>query len=134
MKPFKLVLLILFLGILVVGRPCPATELVFEFVDPAFGGNPLNGTWLLNQANVQNQFEDPDGGDLNDFQSQLERRILSILSQRIALELLGEEGLPSGEFTIGDTIVEIIDEIDNITVKISDPITGEETTITLPRF
>ena len=134
MKLLKPVFLVLALVVLGASQPCPATELVFEFVDPAFGGNPLNGTWLLNQANAQNQFEDPDAANQNDFQSQLERRILSILSQRIALELLGEEGLPSGEFTIGDTLVEIIDEIDSITVKITDPTTGEETTITLPRF
>jgi len=134
MKRIKLIMLVVVLAVLAASQPCPATELVFEFIDPAFGGNPLNGTWLLNQANVQNQFEDPNASDLNDFQSQLERRILSILSQRIALELLGEEGLPTGEFTVGDTLVEIIDQIDSITVKITDPTTGDETVITLPRF
>ena len=27
-----------------------ATELVYTPVNPSFGGNPLNGTWLLNNA------------------------------------------------------------------------------------
>ena len=37
-----------------------ATELVYTPVNPAFGGNPLNGTWLLNNAQAQNDYDDPD--------------------------------------------------------------------------
>jgi hypothetical protein len=39
---------------------CQATELVYTPVNPAFGGNPLNGTWLLNNAQAQNDYDDPD--------------------------------------------------------------------------
>ena len=31
-----------------------ATELVYTPVNPAFGGNPLNGSWMLNNAQAQN--------------------------------------------------------------------------------
>ena len=27
-----------------------ATEIVYTPINPSFGGNPLNGTWLLNNA------------------------------------------------------------------------------------
>ena len=37
-----------------------ATELVYTPVNPSFGGNPLNGTWLLNNAQAQNDHDDPD--------------------------------------------------------------------------
>ena len=37
-----------------------ATELVYTPVNPSFGGNPLNGTWLLNNAQAQNDYDDPD--------------------------------------------------------------------------
>ncbi len=37
-----------------------ATELVYTPVNPAFGGNLLNGTWLLNNAQAQNDYDDPD--------------------------------------------------------------------------
>ena len=37
-----------------------ATELVYTPINPSFGGNPLNGTWLLNNAQAQNDFDDPD--------------------------------------------------------------------------
>ena len=31
-----------------------ATELVYEPINPSFGGNPLNGSFLLSKANSQN--------------------------------------------------------------------------------
>ena len=37
-----------------------ATELVYTPINPSFGGNPLNGTWLLNNAQAQNDYDDPD--------------------------------------------------------------------------
>ena len=66
-----------------------ATELVYTPVNPAFGGNPLNGTWLLNNAQAQNDYDDPDLKDrasaftgttaLERFSNQLESRMLSQL-------------------------------------------------------
>lgn len=34
------------------------TELTHRFVNPNFGGNPLNGPFLLNSATLQNEFLD----------------------------------------------------------------------------
>jgi len=39
---------------------CQATELVYTPVNPNFGGNPLNGPTLLNEAQAQNDYKDPD--------------------------------------------------------------------------
>lgn len=39
-----------------------ASDLVYQPVSPTFGGNPLNGNFLLNQAQIQNQFVDSGGG------------------------------------------------------------------------
>ncbi|AYH44652.1 curli assembly protein CsgF [Azoarcus sp. DN11] len=36
-----------------------ATNLVYTPVNPAFGGNPINGSVLLNNANAQNRHTDP---------------------------------------------------------------------------
>ncbi len=38
-----------------------ATELVYSPVNPSFGGNPLNGSWMLGQAQAQNKFADSRG-------------------------------------------------------------------------
>ncbi|WP_226944972.1 curli assembly protein CsgF, partial [Pseudomonas aeruginosa] len=40
--------------------PAMATELVYAPVNPSFGGNPLNGTYLLNNATAQDRHKDPD--------------------------------------------------------------------------
>ncbi|NOP35813.1 curli assembly protein CsgF, partial [Klebsiella pneumoniae] len=71
-----------------------ATELVYTPVNPAFGGNPLNGTWLLNNAQAQNDYDDPDLKDrssafagttaLERFSNQLESRMLSQLLDNIS--------------------------------------------------
>lgn len=62
-------------------------------VNPAFGGNPLNGTWLLNNAQAQNDHDDPDLKDrasafagtsaLERFSNQLESRLLGQLLDNI---------------------------------------------------
>ena len=35
-------------------------ELVYQPINPNFGGNPLNGSYLLNSAQAQNTYTDPD--------------------------------------------------------------------------
>lgn len=34
-------------------------NMVFQFVNPNFGGNPNNGAYLLNSAQAQNSYKDP---------------------------------------------------------------------------
>lgn len=38
------------LALLLSASPALATELIHQMVNPAFGGNPLNGSWLLSNA------------------------------------------------------------------------------------
>ncbi len=105
-----------------------ATELVYTPVNPSFGGSPLNGAWLLGNAQAQNDTKDPDAVDrsslagtsaLDRFTSQLESRLLS--------DLLGDvrDG-KTGSITTDDFIVDISnDDIGNLVVKITDRLTGE---------
>lgn len=105
-----------------------ATELVYTPVNPSFGGSPLNGAWLLGNAQAQNDKKDPDAIDrssltgtsaLDRFTSQLESRLLS--------DLLGDvrDGR-TGSITTDDFIVNIInDDIGNLVVNITDRLTGE---------
>ena len=67
-----------------------ATGLVYTPVNPSFGGNPLNGTWLLNNAQSQNDFDDPDikaritpvgTSALERFTSQLQSRLLAPMAR-----------------------------------------------------
>jgi curli production assembly/transport component CsgF len=104
-----------------------ATELVYTPVNPSFGGNPLNGSYLLNSATLQDRNKDPDARSsspyssqsaLERFSSQLESRLLSQILSNI------EDG-NAGSLTTDQFIVNILDDSGNLTVQITDRITGE---------
>lgn len=117
-----------FLAGWVLSAGVSATELVYTPVNPSFGGSPLNGAWLLGNAQAQNDTKDPDAIDrsslggtsaLDRFTSQLQSRLLS--------DLLGDvRNGETGSITTNDFIVDIAnDDIGNLVVKITDRLTGE---------
>ncbi|GAB6389346.1 curli assembly protein CsgF [Stutzerimonas marianensis] len=122
------------LASLLLSTSVGATELVYTPVNPSFGGNPLNGAWLLGNAQAQNDTKDPDAIDrssltgtsaLDRFTSQLESRLLS--------DLLGDvrDG-KTGSITTDDFIVNIInDDLGNLVVNITDRLTGETSEIVI---
>ena len=104
-----------------------ATELVYTPVNPSFGGSPLNGAWLLGSAQAQNDHKDPDALDrsslrgtsaLERFTNQLEGRLLSQLLTDI-------NNGNTGSLTTDDFIVNIINDSGNLTIHITDLLTGE---------
>ena len=63
-----------------------ATELVYTPINPSFGGNPLNGNFLLQKAQLQNNHkaEVTDKTFVDKFREALERNIINTLTRRIA--------------------------------------------------
>jgi curli production assembly/transport component CsgF len=116
-------------------------DLRYKPINPAFGGDTFNYDWLLGQAQVQNDFEkDPNaelfGGDpLLDFQSDLNRQVLSQLSRSLIGDLFGEDGkLNEGRFEIGNYQIEIINGLNGVNIGILDVVTGGNTTVTVPFY
>jgi len=112
---------------LLLANGASATELVYTPVNPSFGGSPLNGAWLLGNAQAQDDHKDPDaidrsalsGSALDRFTSQLESRLLSQMLSNIEQ---GKEGV----LTTDDFIIHIVnDDLGNLTVNITDKLTGE---------
>ncbi len=106
-----------------------ADTLVYRPTNPNFGGNPLNGSYLLGNAQAQNDKKDPDASsrgvrsDLDRFTSSLQSRLLSQL-----LTDLGEGN--SGSLETDDFSVNIIDdELGGLLVQITDLNTNETTEI-----
>ena len=105
-----------------------ATELVYTPINPAFGGNPLNGTWLLNNAQAQNSHEDPDIKDrasafastsaLERFTSQLESRLLSQLLTNI-------NNGNTGTLSTDAFLINVIDDSGALSIQVTDKATGE---------
>lgn len=111
----------------VVCQQASATELVYTPVNPAFGGNPLNGTWLLNNAQSQNDHEDPSiksrtsfagTSALERFTNQLESRLLSQLLDNIS-------NGNTGSMSTDSFLINIIDDSGALTIQVTDRATGE---------
>lgn len=117
------------------------SNLTFEFTNPSFGGNPLNGSFLLNSAQAQN-----DLGDKNDpftrdplasFEESLVRQSLSAMARKIVNDLFNsEEGLGDGGVYNTDQFqIEVITtDPDVVLVSITDFQTNQTTVIEIPRF
>ena len=104
-----------------------ATELVYTPVNPSFGGNPLNGTWLLNNAQAQNDYDDPDlksrssvagTSALERFTSQLQSRLLGQLLDNISTG-------NTGSLSTDAFIVNVIDDSGALSIEVTDRVTGE---------
>ncbi len=133
---------LLFLGTMILwsGVSATATELVYQPVNPSFGGNPLNGSILMNAAVAQ---KDIDTGALSsrdpieDFQNSLARRILNNLANQIVDTAFGgfDADLADGHYEFGDYSIDISGiGGDLVTVSITDIITGGTTTIEVPYY
>lgn len=103
-----------------------ATELVYTPINPTFGGSPLNGSFLLGNAQAQNKHKDPDLESrlrntptaLERFTSQLESRLLSQLLTNI------QDG-NTGSLTTDAFTIDLSDDGGILTIIITDRLTGE---------
>ena len=113
------------------------SELIYTPVNPSFGGNPLNGTVLLNNAQAQNDYKDPelevDATPLEEFNERLQRSVLNRLTNSIASNFVDSQGnLIPGETETEDFIISVIDEGNGlVTVTTTDRITGDSTQFTV---
>ncbi|PSJ60810.1 curli assembly protein CsgF [Pseudaminobacter soli (ex Li et al. 2025)] len=53
MKSYRALLAFTAISLLGATALAPASELVYRPINPSFGGDPLNGNWLLSQATAQ---------------------------------------------------------------------------------
>lgn len=116
-----------------------AQDLVYTPKNPAFGGSPLNYSWMLNSANAQNPYTKKgsygyDRDPMADFQESLQRQILSEMTRNLVQEKFGEEFDFSKESSLdfGEFSINVTPDIDGVSIKIHNILTGEETNITIP--
>jgi len=116
-----------------------AQDFVYQPVNPAFGGNPYNYSWLLGQAQAQNIFaeevaafeeEDPLAG----LQDDINRQILNSITQQFYKNQFGEDGLTEGYYKFGSYEIDISPIAEGMQVRIIDIFTGSETTIIVPFY
>lgn len=111
-------------------------QMVYKPINPTFGGDTFNYQWLMSSAEAQNGFTDPNLADdeqteLEQFQDNLNRQLLSSLSRSVFDSQLGDE-LQEGTFTVGDLALEIFETAEGLVINILDTVTGEQTQIVVP--
>lgn len=107
--------------IALVAQDSAATELVYRPTNPSFGGDPANGSVLMNSANAQNKHNDPSMGSssgggmgaqtpLQQFADTLQRSILSRISSSVSGGLFNASGgLMPGTVDTSDFRITITD-------------------------
>lgn len=83
-----------------MGSGVQASELAYVPNNPSFGGNPLNGPVLLNQAQAQNHYVEKSSSSgayagqtaLTQFNSMLQSAILSRVSSAVTSSIVGANG------------------------------------------
>ena len=113
-----------------------AQDLVYEPVNPSFGGNPFNSAHLLAIANAQNDFDPPSSGtaglsDIDRFIRSLQGRLLSSLASEVVNAIFGEDAQESGRIVFGDQTIEFVRTLEGIQLTIIEA-DGSQTVVTVP--
>jgi len=117
-----------------------AQTLVYTPTNPSFiGGNAFNGAFLLNSAQAQNTFKDPNDQqqqptDLQNFKESLNRQLLDRLSTSLFNQQFGDQPLTNGTFKFGSLVVDVGNASNGININILDITNGDQTQISLPNF
>lgn len=121
-----------------------AQTLVYKPKNPSFGGNTFNYSWLLSGAQAQDTYKDPEAEDpfaafnfgdpLSDFTENLNRQLLSRISQELFASQFGDAGLAEGTYTLGGFQVEVKNTTEGVAITILDTTTGGQTQVIVPFF
>lgn len=130
--------------------PAASSELIYTPINPSFGGNPLNGSFLLGKAQSQNKHKAPVSRKTyaEKFQESLERAYINKLVREITDISFNQTCDPAADpncepslfaqdstFVSGDYEIQVLTSgSDSITVQITHVETGEITLIEVPRF
>lgn len=108
----------------------PGGQYGFQFVNPNFGGNPNNGSFLLNEANAQNSYKDPNGYDFDTSTPSPLDNFTSVIQSQLLGNLMGNisQGKP-GRLVTKDFIVDVKNTDGRLTMNILDRTTGKSSTI-----
>ncbi|MEM6410524.1 MAG: curli assembly protein CsgF [Pseudomonadota bacterium] len=127
------------LSLSIAGSLAHAQDLVYEPVNPSFGGNPFNSAHLLGIATAQDDNEPPidDVAETTQaelFLRQLESRLLSGLAREVTDAIFGDDPQESGTVQFGEQSISFERGLDNVTIEVFDATTGQMTEIVLPIF
>jgi curli production assembly/transport component CsgF len=124
MRPLALIVMTFF----VLTNAVAAGTLLYTPTNPSFGGNPLNGSFLLNEAQAQNHFAQSAGSSAASqpltqgqiFAQELTSQLYSSLANQITQQIFGENAKPNGSFAFDGTTINYQRVGGNIQISIND--------------
>ncbi|ABM01061.1 curli assembly protein CsgF [Shewanella amazonensis] len=121
----------LFAAALALMGTAQATELVYTPINPSFGGSPLNGSFLLNKAQSQNDNQSPSSEKdfVTRFKESLERNIINSITRKVA-----DGDITDGVYDTGDYRIEVASNGSGVVLTITNQLTGEVTVIEMPVY
>lgn len=121
-------------GLLLSAQVAGASELRYRPINPSFGGDPFNSSHLIGLAQAQNDHEAPEEADnpLANFERTITSSLINRISFQIADQILGENAQESGQFTLGDSVINFQRNGNVVSVTLIDGITGQRTTLEVP--
>lgn len=122
-----------------------ASELTFKFTNPSFGGDPLYGTFLLQQAQLQNKFKEKPSflyqpkSLLDRFSEFFTNQLIYRMANLMLDQIFGKDGtLPEERqtYTVGNFRISFdpIGKSDFYVFTIEDLSTGQTTSIEIPKM
>ena len=122
---------------MLTASPALAQELMYQPVNPSFGGDSFNSAHLIGIANAQNDYKDPksaskENSQMDQFVRQLQSRLLSSLAAQVNDAIFGANPQESGTITFGDQVITFQRGIDSVQLTIEDLVAGTRTEISIP--
>lgn len=134
--------ILMILAMMAISMSGLSQDMVFRFINPAFGGDTFNYQWLLSSAEAQNKFTETskqqyntrDDDPLADFENSLNKQILSRLTKEIVDAQFGEEELGEGSYVFGNYQIDIGENSGGLSIIIMDLSNGDQSTIFIPYY
>jgi curli production assembly/transport component CsgF len=122
-----------------MSAPLQAGQLIYQPVNPNFGGSPLNGPFVLSMASsnnsrfLQNPNQQQAGpSTAQQFKSQITSALLSQIANNVSQQIIGENAKDSGSFNLAGELINFNRANGNVNITITDSATGGQTQIVIP--
>ena len=116
-----------------------AQQFSYKPLNPAFGGDTFNYSWLLSSATAQNGLAAErtvaeEQSELERFGDQLNEQVLSQISRTLLAQQVDAVGdfNQEGTFAFGSLNVEVFESDEGLVINILDTLNGEQTQVIVP--
>ncbi|NDL72026.1 curli assembly protein CsgF [Vreelandella alkaliphila] len=115
-----------------VGTQAHSGELIYQPINPSFGGDPFVGSYLLGKAQAQDKNTDPSARRTQPLSST--DRLLQNLESRLISQLISDVSrgeVSEGSFDSNEFGVVVSDNTGQLVVRVVDKVTGDVTEISV---